>query len=90
VTLSWVGEKIVIALGSLLGRNGGLRGPVVPCERRNALLGGSQSDRFAAGRFGPIAALLVSHDGFPSLLPRALHWAQIGSVTVISPTQDKV
>ena len=40
---------------------------------------------FRAGRFWPIAASIVGHNGTALLPPLSLHWAKIGSVTVGIP-----
>src|SRR3546814_7672536 len=52
-----------------------------PCKTHDEIRRPSQDDPCGAGRFWPIAALLVGHDASASLPPRASHWAKIGSVT---------
>lgn len=47
--------------------------------------GAAPGNRFAAGRFWPIAALLVGHYALTWLPPRALRCAKIGSVTAAPP-----
>ena len=79
-----------IAPQSSLGRSGAQRGPIRPRKRRDDLQRALGGDRAAAGRFSPIAALLVGHDVTTSLPPRALHWAKIGSVSGRLATGDMV
>ncbi|WP_054732521.1 hypothetical protein [Sphingopyxis macrogoltabida] len=60
----------------LAGRAGG------PAQRRAAVRRASGGNPCGAGRFWPIAALLVGYDAPHRTSPRASHSAKIGSVTV--------
>ncbi|HEV2598709.1 hypothetical protein [Sphingopyxis sp.] len=51
-----------------------------PDQRRAAVRRASGGNPYGAGRFWPIAALLVAHDEPHRTSPRALHSAKIGSV----------
>ncbi|SNS75668.1 hypothetical protein SAMN06295955_104220 [Sphingopyxis indica] len=54
-----------------------------PCKTRDGVRRASLRNPGGAGRFWPIAALLVGHDDPHRTSPRALHWAKIGSVKVV-------
>jgi hypothetical protein len=73
-----------------MGRSDAQRGPDALCKLHDALRWASLRDSFGAGRFGPIASLLVERDVQHRASPRALRWAQIGSVRVHPTAQDKV
>src|SRR3546814_2980791 len=51
-----------------------------PCKTHDEIRRPSQDDPCGAGRFWPIAALLVGYDASASLPPRASQRAKIGSV----------
>src|SRR3546814_16143580 len=52
-----------------------------PCKTHDEIRRPSQDDPCGAGRFWPIAALLLGHDASASLPPRASHLAKIRPVT---------
>ncbi|WP_082395467.1 hypothetical protein [Sphingopyxis macrogoltabida] len=60
----------------LAGRAGG------PVQGRDAVRRASGGNPCGAGRFWPIATLLVGHDVPHRAAPRASHSAKIGSVTM--------
>jgi hypothetical protein len=83
-------ECALIAMGNPLARSGPQRGPVAPCKDRDAVQRVPHGDRNAAGQISPSAALLVSHDDFSSLPPRASRRTRFGSVKARSAGKDTV
>ena len=82
--------RTVIALESPSARSVSQVGLVDPGKRRNEVRRAFKGNPSGAGRFWPIAALLVGHNRLALLPPRALHWAKIGSVTVCIAGRDWV